>query len=370
SLHLARALQAVALVEVTLTPTAAAVDAGRRSLELFERFGEPASAAFSKVLLAMAELQRRGPSGDAVRLVEEARAAFAETVDPWGEAYAEFVWFLITTYHQGLPDTVEEVAHRVLERFRALDDHWGLSAALLGLAGVARARGDVDGAVRWYEEALAAARDGGPLWVRSASLTELGGLVAVQGDDARATALLQEASALARRTGRRRGLAHAWNEMGGIARSRGDLERARQLHQEALAIVREVVRWSVPHTLAQLACAEARLGDLDDAEAHLQEAATLVIATPQPATAALVLVGQALVALGRGHPDRAALLLAAADATRERSGVAPVGAERHEADLARQAARSQLDPEAFQAAQTSGRGLATEAALRPAPGQV
>jgi predicted ATPase/DNA-binding SARP family transcriptional activator len=43
------------------------------------------------------------------------------------------------------------------------------------------------------------------------------------------------------------------------------LDRARHLHQEALTIVREILMWSVPHTLAQLGCAEARLGEREDA---------------------------------------------------------------------------------------------------------
>ena len=152
--------------------------------------------------------------------------------------------------------------------------------------------------------------------------------------------------------------------MGAIARVRGELERARQLHQEALTIVRELLGWSVPFTIAQLACAEARLGELDAAEAHLREAAGLLLATPDPATAPLVLVGAALVAAGRERPEQAARLLAAAEATRERTGVAATGAEAHEADLAGQAARAGLDPDALAAAQADGRALATDAALR------
>ena len=199
-----------------------------------------------------------------------------------------------------------------------------------------------------------------------ASLTELGGLVGLQGDDARAAALQSEAAALFRRTGLRRGFAHLYNEVGAIARIRGDLERARQLHQEALTIVRELLGWSVPFTIAQLACAEARLGDLDDAEAHLREAAGLLLAAPDPdaETAPLVLVGAALVAVGRERPEQAARLLAAAETTRERTGVAATGAEAHEADLAGQAVRSALDPDALAAAEAGGRALATEAALR------
>jgi hypothetical protein len=48
--QLARALQAAAMVEVSLTPTAATVDMARRSQELFERFGDRQGAAFSKLL--------------------------------------------------------------------------------------------------------------------------------------------------------------------------------------------------------------------------------------------------------------------------------------------------------------------------------
>jgi hypothetical protein len=125
-----------------------------------------------------------------------------------------------------------------------------------------------------------------------------------------------------------------------------------------------VIGWSVPHTLAQLACAEARLGDLDAATAHLQEAAGLLLAGPQPGTAASVLGGAALVAIGRGRFEPAARLLAAVEAIRERTGMAAIGAERHEAGLANDAVRAALDPDALAAAQAAGRGLATDDVLR------
>jgi tetratricopeptide (TPR) repeat protein len=364
TLPLARALQAAAMLEVLLTPTAATVGAARRSQQLFERFGDRRGAAYSKLVLAYAELQLRGPSGDAVRLVEEAEATFGELGDPWGEAFAGFSRFTMEAYVLGLPERAMEAGQRALERFRALDDQFGLAQAQFGLAEFARARGDLASAEAAYEAALTAARDGGPLFVVLASLVELGGLLAFRGDDARAAALHAEAAALLRRTGQRRGFAHLYNEQGGVARVRSDLERARRLHQEALGIVRELLGWSVPHTLAQLGCVEARLGDLDAAEAHLREAGGLLRTIPQPATAAVVLVGAALVALGRGRPERAARLLAAADTVRERAGMTPFGAERVEAGLARRAAQDRLDPHTYRSAQAAGRELDAEQALR------
>jgi tetratricopeptide (TPR) repeat protein len=227
-------------------------------------------------------------------------------------------------------------------------------------------RGDLAEAARRFQEALTAARQAGPTWIVGASLIYLGSLAALGGDEAGATALYAEALAESRRAGLRRGLAFARNEMGNVARARGDLERARQLHQEALPVVREILGWSVPHTLGQLGCAEARLGDLDSAGTHLREAATLILANPQPSTAALILVGLAFVALGLGRAEQATVLLGAAEATRERIGVTPVGAERVEAELALDAICSRLDADAVQAALTRGRGLSTEQALRVA----
>jgi predicted ATPase/DNA-binding SARP family transcriptional activator len=366
SLHLARALQAVALLGVALTPTEEALDVARRSLELFERFGDRRAAATSKLLMGLGTQQLRGPSGEAERLVEEAAAAFAELGDRWGEAYAAQGRFSISAYRLGPPEEAEAFARRAVERFREIDEQGGVATTLFSLANVTRARGDLELAARHYEEALAAARAEGPQWTLAALLIELGGLAAILGDDARAAALHAEAATRIRRAGQRRGLSYLYNEMGAVARLRGDLERARQLHQEALGIVREIVGWSVPHTLAQLACAEARLGALDGAEAHLREAATLVLAIPQPATAALLLVGFALVAAGRGDVERAAVLLGAAEATRRRTGTAAIGAERREAELVADAARTALGQAAFEAALAAGRDLDAAAALRGA----
>jgi hypothetical protein len=55
-----------------------------------------------------------------------------------------------------------------------------------------------------------------------------------------------------------------------------------------------------------------------------------------------VLVGWALVALGRDRPEGAARLLAAAEAVNRRIGVTPIGVERHEADLVAEAVRARL----------------------------
>jgi predicted ATPase len=360
--QLALTLQAGAMVEALLTPTATAIEAAGRSVELFERFDDWKAAATSKLILGFAQLQT-GNAETAARLAGEAATASTELGDAWGEAAAGFVRFLADADLRG-PERAESAGRRVLERFRQLNDHWGIAMTLFGLGEVSKARGDIDQAVRDFTNARAAAREAGPTWIEGASLVYLGSLAALQGDDERAAVVYAEAVEECRRTGMRRGLAFARNEMGNVARARGDLERARQLHREALPVVREILGWSVPHTLGQLACAEARLGDLDDAETHLREAVALVLASPQPLTAALILVGLALESIGRQHLEQAAVLLGAAEATRRRIGVTPTGAELIEATLALDTVHSHLTADAVEAALTRGRDLSTDQALQ------
>jgi predicted ATPase/DNA-binding SARP family transcriptional activator len=363
TLGLARVLQVVAMAEVALTPTEATVAAARRSRELFEGFGDRQGAAFSKLLIGWAELQRGGPGDAALRLVEEADATFAEVGDAWGQAFAGHSRFVFESYHHGLSERTQRAGRAALERYQVLDDQFGVAQAQFTLAEMASALGDLDAAKAGYEGTLAATRDGGPLWAHMASLVRLGTLLSLEGEEARAAALHAEAAALARRSGQRRAFGHLYNELGAVARARDELERARQLHQEALAIVRGLIGWSVPHTLASLACAEARLGDLEGAAAHLREAADLLLSTPQPATAALVLTGEALVALGRDRPEQAARLLAAAQATHQRIGTVPVVAEHREQELVAAAVQGALDPGALAAARAAGRARAAEEVL-------
>jgi hypothetical protein len=161
-----------------LTPTEATVALARQSVELFERFGDRQGAAVSKLLLGMTRLQRGEP--DAARLAVEAEATFIEVGDAWGEATAGLIRFVVNAHSLG-PGPAEDVGRRLLERFRALDDHWGIAFTLFSVGEIARVRGDVAGAVRHFERALAAARDAGPMWIVSASLIYLGTLAALQG---------------------------------------------------------------------------------------------------------------------------------------------------------------------------------------------
>jgi predicted ATPase len=121
--HLAKALQSAALLDMLMGPTPATLDAGRRSLELFERFGDRHEAALSKLWLGQAELQLLG-RGDAPRLLREAEATFGELGDRWGAACAQAGRFSVEAYF-GAPAGAVELGERALEGFRAIGDQRG-----------------------------------------------------------------------------------------------------------------------------------------------------------------------------------------------------------------------------------------------------
>src|SRR4029450_2932296 len=197
---------------------------------LLERFGARRGVAFSKLLIGVARAQA-GCRGDAaLRLGEEADATFVELGDVWGQAFAGHSRFVFESYHHGLSPRTQAAGRQALERYRALDDQFGIAQAQFTLAEMAIALGDLDAAKAGYEGAVAPPRDGGPLWALMASLVKLGMVLTMEGEEARAAPLIAEGLALARRSGQRRAFGHLYNELGTVARGKGELEEGVQLH--------------------------------------------------------------------------------------------------------------------------------------------
>jgi hypothetical protein len=126
----------------------------------------------------------------------------------------------------------------------------------------------------------------------------------------------------------------------------------------------------------QLALAALALGDRARAAGHARESLALARELGLPAVAARRLEGLARAVLAgpsgdRGTPDptapeRAAWLLAAAEAVRETIGVPPPNPAAW--GRTRAGARAGLAPEAFAAAWAAGRGMTPEAAAAAALG--
>jgi predicted ATPase/DNA-binding CsgD family transcriptional regulator len=240
-------------------------------------------------------------------------------------------WALVTLGRcallQGDTAAAEAAGREGLAIFRARGDAYGTVFALNTLGLVALERGEHDRATGLIEEARAAARAGGaPHW-DARLLTNLGIIAAAQGDLERAAALYDEGLQFARRAGSRWPEALLLGNLAWVAIARGDLRRGARLAQEGLALVQEL---RYPLYLADV-------------------------------------VGIAAILAGRlGNHERAARLLGAAEAQRERLGTPVNSFQRSDYERCVARARAGLGEDAFAAAWAAGRALSLADAVAEA----
>ena len=159
----ARALQAVSLVErpraCLAHPSPRCAETARESLAVFEQVGDAPRAALSRVLLAV-----EGVTGtraeESAALLAEAEAEFAREGDAWGAAVIGFVR-METALKRGDQETGVPAGHATAAAFRAIDDPWGLSAALYHLGWGLRQLGRLEESARVLEEAIDVAASAG-----------------------------------------------------------------------------------------------------------------------------------------------------------------------------------------------------------------
>jgi predicted ATPase/DNA-binding CsgD family transcriptional regulator len=268
------------------------------------------------------------------------------------------------------------------------------------------ARGYLAEGRQWVERALAL-----PDAATSPDLLEVvrtgSWLASYQGDAERAMELGERALALARQSGDRVAIVQALKSLGGAWFHRGDTDRAGAYWEEARLEVEAGdldVQSLLPGILVNLAVLAIYAREFDRADAYLRRAlefrgdggdrlkeaiismhyADMAIDRKDDATAitharnALTIAHDlkhtlgivaslatvAVIATGRGYADRAARVLAAADAAREEAGFAlgSLGTDQLRGILTR--LRDNLDAAAFDAAWDAGRAMPLADAVR------
>ena len=317
--------------------------------------------AMSEGILGMARALQGDINGGG-ELLEQARAGFGRMGDDWGAALTTCVLGYLSTF-AGQHERAAALVNEGLDGFRAVRDRWGQTIALELLGWLARRRGAYEDAVTLREEALGVARDLGLRDEVPFLLVELGNLRALLEDFEAAAILHNEALVLARELGARDIVAHARDGLGLAARRQGLYERAREHHLEALSVYRKAgdTAWTA-YSLASLGFVEELRGDLDAAEAAHRESLQLARELPDPLALALVLDGLACVAAARKQPDRAAVLLGAAEAIRRTAGTPLPPQERADVDRASDAVVSALGRERFTEAREQGLRMSIESA--------
>jgi non-specific serine/threonine protein kinase len=231
----------------------------------------------------------------------------------------------------------------------------------------------------WHAEYSAARRDAEECADLSRELglsVELGGALTIlglasraEGDLDKAEGHQQEALQIAQQVEDHEGVARGLNNLALYASSRGDHERARTLLEEAVAETRVTGnRASAASIVDSLGRVCLLLGDLDSARRYYQESLEMSATFVDAINLAQCLEGIALLALAEKDAGRVVRLTAAAQALRAVSGGQSMPEWRTEVDEGLAAARSELGPEAFDAAWHQGAAMSLREAVRYASG--
>jgi predicted ATPase/DNA-binding SARP family transcriptional activator len=341
----ARALQALAVAArpgaCIVHPHADCATAAAQSRALFAELGNHFGTALSDILLAVEAIGSDDPA-EAFALLERADRQFTQAGDAWCAALADFVRMELHAGTGNLP-AATTVGHRALLAFRALGDHWGVSAIQFHLGIALQRAGQLREALEMYEGALASVEEVGPANTVQYALAGAGHVVLLLGDADRAERLFAESHTVARQLGAAGNPRAAVGE-GLLARERGDLAAARErltAAQQLLAGLTEP-EWTAA-ALVGLGHVAADDGDPDSAVFFHRRAWQT---TPGHAAA---LEGLAGVAADRGQAVRAARLLGAAAAWRQKGHRPASRLERADVDRTERRTRGSLGGQQFDA---------------------
>jgi predicted ATPase/DNA-binding SARP family transcriptional activator len=310
----ARALQAMAVVprpgSCIVHPDPRCAAAARASLELFTRDGDTAGAAYSAVLLAVEGIAGTDPAGS-LTMLDGAAAAFERTGDDWGRALVLFVRMELH-FLTGDADAATGYGAQALELFRALGDHWGISAVQYHHGLALHRAGRLEAALAVHGAALAQGRLGLTNTVPYV-LADLGHIALELGDPDRAAQHFAEARAVARELGAE-GSAPASLGEGHLARERGDLPAAARHYDTALRLAGQATPEWEAAARGGLGFVAELTGDLEVAESHHRAAWQAAARAPGAGVraGATALEGLACVAVARGDASLAANLLGTA----------------------------------------------------------
>jgi predicted ATPase/class 3 adenylate cyclase len=230
--------------------------------------------------------------------------------------------------------------------------------------------GDLETARGYGEEALAIFRELGDTGSVGQALASLGVVATTQGDVEKAQRLGDESIPLLRAAGDRLTLASVANNLGYLAMGQGDHGRARPLLEESLALYRELERedGAMAQCLFNRALLHFRSGLETEAIASAQESLGLSdrIGDVRSTIYSLVLI--ASLTARQGNPLAGAELLGAADAERQRLGLALEELEQALYEEARQDLRVVLGEAGAEGAIRAGRSVSLEAAVELALG--
>ncbi|ONI77787.1 hypothetical protein ALI144C_30580 [Actinosynnema sp. ALI-1.44] len=268
-----------------------------------------------------AALRFTGPTdAPLLRLLRSLNQALDDAPDDiphagWERAAAYLVRGAVLLSRGDRQDEIEGDLDRAVTGFREVGDRWGSMVALSNLADLRARKGDVSGALGYFDEALGAGAELGVSEDLVQNRLRQAQLRLVDGDQPGCAAAIAMAEQDAARLGLPSAMAMVEHSAAEIARWTGDLTTARARLTAAETLVDH--NWSIACALAtQWGYLDALAGDLDSALDRHSYALAMTMGAPNSIWVAHVVVGVADLALHQGDPAQAARLLAASDAVR------------------------------------------------------
>lgn len=283
-------------------------------------------AARAKALGGLAGLYiSLGDQANGQRIAEESVALYRQIIDGRGLASALGV-LAMTLEFQGERARAEVLLQESIALARAAQDTYTLCFALNNLARVAAVlHGDLDTAGGYLEEAARRANEAGFHWLAAVSVGHLGSLAIYRKDFDEARRRLEESILAFQELGANFNVLLQKSDLAHLERQHGDPQLALALYRETIVGFRDVGQ--------------------NGAVAHQLECF-------------------AFIAEARGQLARAAQLLGAAEALREKAGTPMRPDERPDYDQHVAAVRQRLGPDSFRVAWAAGRTLTMEQAIQ------
>ncbi len=191
--------------------------------------GNPASALRMRAFAMLMS----GQAAEALSYADDAVAAARQMSDPWEEGVALSARAAVLA-GQGEIERARLAYAQALESLEG-NNRWGVANVLYGLGRLARSRGDAEGAVRYFGEALAIY---GEIDARTEMARCLGaiGVVALSLPDLQVARVnLARAARLSLATGQRLGVARGLAALAALAVQEGDIKRATRVAGAAFA---------------------------------------------------------------------------------------------------------------------------------------
>jgi tetratricopeptide (TPR) repeat protein/tRNA A-37 threonylcarbamoyl transferase component Bud32/TolB-like protein len=225
-------------------------------IDLAEAMAAGAGADFKRQQAASSRAAARGSAQGAPLMVAQARLLECRALRNLGQ-----------------PDPALAACEEGRKLHEQAGDRAGVAEALTHAANVLYDRGDLPGADRYYEQALATYREIGNRGAEAGALNNIAVVLKSQGDLDRARQLYEQVLAISREIGSRGGEAYALNNLAGVLLRRGELDEAAKLFDQSLSIRREQQDKSgIAYALDNLGVVLRRRGDLAGARKRHEEA--------------------------------------------------------------------------------------------------